>query len=492
MDNEQLGLRGRRRWLGGAAALSLGLATGAGSLALTSAPAAAQGKPGTPPAVTVPLFRGSLAAVKAWAANRITVRARSLDKAIAEVQSYSFLGSDQATMVGKMQSDISGLQALDAKIQSDTTIAQAVADASTIFTGFRVYYLVLPADSLVVNVDHVDNILVPDLNTNISGVQADENSSNQAVIGPLLADMQHEVQVASSATSGLAAQLLSFTPADWNSNHELLEPARSSVASADRAIWAAERYYYQAVRYLYHHPTTTTTSTSVPTPTSTERGRLAAIKARASRDISRRVASLNAAIAVVQSKSYLGSDQATLVSIMQADLADLQAVGTKIASATTVGEALADYDSIFTELRVYYLVVPVVQDVIRVDYMDNVAVPALNQEVSSLQGQVNSSNQGVLDPLVSDMEGQGQVVTAATSGLSAQLLTFTPAEWNANHALFVGVNANIVTSNRALSTANRDYQRALAYLRHGLGGKDRAPKQAPKPKPDRDHRGRSR
>ncbi len=492
MDNEQLGLRGGRRYLGGAAALSLALATGAGSLALASAPAAAQGKPGTPPAVTVPLFRGSLEAVKARAANRIAVRIRSLNKAIAQVQSYSFLGPDQATMVGKMQSDISGLQTLNAKIQSDTTIQQAVADASTIFTGFRVYYLVLPADSLVVNIDHVDNILVPDLNSNISGIQAEENSSNQAVIGPLVADMQNEVQLASSATSGLTGQLLGFTPADWNANHELLEPARSSVASADRAIWDAERYYYQAARYLDHHPTTTTTSTSMPTTTSTtsEPGRLAAIKARASRDISRRVASLNAAIAVVQSKSYLGSDQATLVSIMQADLSDLQALGTKIASDTTVAQALADYDSIFTQLRVYYLVVPVVQDVIRVDYMDNVVVPALNQEVSSLQGQVNSSNQGVLDPLVSDIQAQGQVITAATSGLTAQLLTFTPAEWSANHALFASVNTNIVTSNRALVTANRDYQRALAYLRRGLVGKDRSPKQAPKPKRDRDHRGR--
>ena len=494
MDNEKWGLRGGRRYLGAAAALSLALTTSAGSLALGSAPAAAQGKPGTPPAATGPLFRGSLKAVKAQAANRIAMRIRSLNKAIAQVQSYSFLGPDQATMVGKMQSDISGLQALNAKIQSDTTVQQAVADASTIFTGFRVYYLVLPADSLVVNIDHLDNILVPDLNSNISGIEAEE-PSNQAVIGPLVTDMQNDVQRASSATSGLSAQLLSFTPADWNANHELLEPARSSVASADRAIWDAERYYYQAVRYLDHHPattTSTTTSPTMPTTTSTtsEPGRLAAIKARASRGISRRVASLNVAIAVVQSKSYLGPDQATLVSIMQADLSDLQALGTKIASDTTVAQALADYDSIFTQLRVYYLVFPVVQDVIRVDYIDNVALPALTQEVTSLQGQVNSSNQGVLDPLVSDMQAQGQVITAATSGVTARLLTFTPAEWNANHALFASVNANIVTSNRALVTANRDYQRALAYLRRGLVGKDRSPKQAPKPKRDRDHGGR--
>jgi hypothetical protein len=480
MDKKQLDPQGGRRWLSGIAAFSLALATGAGSLALTSAPAIAQGKPGTAPSVTVPAFRGSLASVKARAANWTSVRIRSLDRAIAEVQSYSFLGSDQAAMVGEMQSDISGLQALDAKIQSDTTLQQAVADASTILTGFRVYYLVLPAYNLVANADHVDNVLLPDLNTSISGIQAEENSSNQAVIGPLVTDMQQEVQVASTATSGLSAQLLGFTPADWNSNHALLDPARSSVASADRAVWAAERYYYQAVRYLDHHPTTTTTTGNTPEP-----GRLKAIQAKAARSISARTTSLNSAIALVQSKSYLGPDQATLVSVMQADLSDLQSLGAKIASDTTVAQALADYDSIFTQLRVYYLVVPVVDGVIRVDYIDNVALPALNQEVSSLQSQANSSNQAVLDPLISGMQGQGQVVTAATSGLSAQLLTFTPAEWNADHRLFATINANIVTASRALATAGRDYQRALAYLRQGLGGKPRSPKPAHASRPDR-------
>lgn len=468
-----MGMRRKARRPGpsAAAALVLTLAAGAGTLATTSLPAVAQSSPG--PAVTaIPAFVGPLGRIKAEAANQVTLRVRSLSREITEVQSYSFLGSDQATMVTAMQTDITGLQALDSKIQADTTVQQAKADAVTIFTAFRVYYLVLPVMSDVANADHVDNVLLADLSTDVSTLQADENSSNQGVIGPLVAGIQQESQAASSATSGLSAQLLAYTPADWNSNHGLLDPARASIATADRAVGAAERDYYQAIRYLDRHPTTTTT-TSLPgtTTTTAAPGQLAAIQAKASRAIAERVGSLNTAIALVQSKSYLGADQATLVSDLQTDDSALQTLDAKISADTTVAEALSDYDSIFSQLRVYLLVMPVVNDVIRVDYVNNVVLPTDNQEISTLQGQVNSSNQGVLTPLITDMQDQVQVATGATSGLSAQLLTFTPAEWNSNHQLFASTSANIATTNQAVATAAKDYSRALAYIRGRLGPK---------------------
>lgn len=464
-------LRTRRGGPSAVAAFALTLAASAGTLATTSLPAVAQDKP-APDVTTVPAYARQLSRIKARAANEISVRVRSLDNAIADVNSYSFLGSDQAAIVTSLQSDITGLQALDTKIQSDTTVQQALADYYTIFTGFRIYYLVMPVVSDVVNADHIDNVSLPDLQSAISSLQGQENASNQGVIGPLVADMQQEAQTASSATSGLSAQLLGYTAAEWNSNHGLIDPARVSIATADKAIGMAQREYYEALRYLDHHPTTTTTTTGgAPTTTSTtsEPGRLAAIQERASRQISIRVNALNAAIALVQSKSYLGPDQATLVSDLQSDISALQALAAKISADTTVSQAISDYTSIFTQLRIYYLVVPVVNDVIRVDYLSNVVLPADNQEISSLNGLVNASNQAVLGSLIADMQDQVQTATAAISGLSAQLLTFTPAEWDANHRLLVSASAGVTSANRAVAAANRDYLRALAYLRGGTG-----------------------
>ena len=122
-------------------------------------------------------------------------------------------------------------------------------------------------------------------------------------------------------------------------------------------------------------------------------------------------------------------------------------------------------DAVFG-LRVYDLVLPVVSDVIQVDRVTNVRIPALNQAINTLRGDVNSSNQGVLGPLVNDMQTQAQTATSATSGLSAQLLAYTPAQWDANHGL-LNHCADIRTANRVLAIANRDLQKAERYLRNG-------------------------
>jgi hypothetical protein len=479
-----------RRGQVGAAALTLALATAAGSLVTTS-PALAQGA-GQPAASTVPLFVGNwqLQKIKARAATWVTERTRSLDAAMAAVQSYSFLGADGTTLTSDMQADVTGLEALNQKIQSDTTVAEARADALDIFTQFRVYSFMLPVVSYVVATDRVDNVYIPDLNSDISYLQGQENSSNQGVIGPLVAGMQSEVQAATSATSGLASQLLSYTPADWDANHGLLGPARSSVLTAERAVFMAEREYYQALSYLNHHPATTTTTTTTSTSTSTTStsvpvtsttappAELARIQQRAAAAVLVRLASLNTAIALVQAKAYLGSDGATLVADMQADESALQAVLAKVDADTTVAAALADYEQIFSGFRVYDLVIPVVDDVIRVDYLDNVAIPQVNQEITQLQAQVDSSNQAVIDPLITGMEAQVQVISTTTAGLSAQLLSYTATEWDANQQLLAGANTNIAAANRALATAQFFYKRALAYLREGPG-KDRSPRRGP-------------
>ena len=75
---------------------------------------------------------------------------------------------------------------------------------------------------------------------------------------------------------------------------------------------------------------------------------------------------------------------------MQADITGLQAVVRKIAADTTVSQAIADADLIFTEFRVYYVMLPVVHDVTGIDYIVNVDLPALSKDITAQQGQENS------------------------------------------------------------------------------------------------------
>ena len=499
------------RWRAGAAcALVASAATAGATVATTASPAAADNSNPPPgPAITVPLYANSndLNQIKREAARWISERLGSLNKEISTVNGKSYLGGDGASLVSEMQSDITGLQALGAKIAGDTTVQEAKADALAIFTQFRVYLLMLPVSAYVMSVDYADNVQVPYLNNVITFLQDNENANNQAVIGPLVTNMQGEVQIATNATSGLSAQLLAFTPAQRNSNQALLNGPWAQIKVAARAVDAALSDGQEGYKYLEHHhvppttsttgptttttaPTTTTTAATTTTTaatttttaatttttaatttttaatTTTTSGQLGAIQARAAQQVQERVNSLQATIKWVQGLDFLGSDGATLTSGMQSDITGLEALGSKIAADTSVSTAKSDAGMIFSQFRVYDLVIPVAHAVASVDSVVNVQLPAVQKHITTLQGLENPTTQPVLGPLVANMGLQVQTATNATNGLSAQLQGFTAAQWGSNPHLLSGPDATIFVAQRAVRAAQRDFSRAEQWLRN--------------------------
>jgi hypothetical protein len=292
--------RARQRWQAGACFTLAALATVAGAIAttaVTSTPALADVTNSATPTSTVAPAAATtsttipadvvnrLAWVKANSARLIANRVTSLNAAITVVQDLSYLGPDGTTLVTGMQTDITGLQALGTTIAGDLTVPTAAQGRAEIFTQFRVYLLVLPVTRDVAAADRVANVLLPAVQKAITQLQAEEGPSNQSVLGPLVSDMQAQAQTATTTTSGLSAQLLAFTPSEWDSNHHLLLNAALDIRNADRALQAADKDMRQAERYLntgrlgrlghrgHGHgqgATTTTTSTTVaPTTTST-------------------------------------------------------------------------------------------------------------------------------------------------------------------------------------------------------------------------------
>ncbi len=643
--------RGGRGWSAAAGvALVATLATVAGSLAPTVSTAFASTTPTAAPTDAIPNWSNSLSEIKALAAEAISIRLNALGAAIKTVQGDSFLGADGTTLVNDMQSDITGLQALGTKINGDTTVAEAIADADLIFTEFRVYYVMLPVVHDVSTIDHAVNVDLPALSKDITTLQGEENSSNQPFIGPLISGMQSEVQIATGATTGLVAELLAYTPAEWDSNHRLFSTAQTAIQTADKAVDYANDYLARANKYLQSHPTTTTTtststtttssttSTTTPTTTTTVPGsncaavlsgtalgrtgwsassnapyskadvpkhaldgnlstrfstnehqaaglyfqvnmrgpqsfdevemavpnsvtdyargynvevwndhawvtvasctgvgtpevvsfptqtsqyvrvvltagtgfywwsidefyvytsssiptttttvaptttttvaptttttspvnnnELRRLKAIAAQDEYARIRELAGAIKGVQDRPWLGSDGTTLVNNMQSDVSGLEALGNKIQGDATVPEVLADTALIFTEFRVFALVQPVVADVIRIDRITNITLPYLAKEITYLQSRENQHNQGVIGPLVASMQANDQTATNDTNGLSAELIGFTPAEWNANHTLLNGPTTNMLIAARAVKTSETDLAEALHYLNH--------------------------
>ncbi|HTW08511.1 MAG TPA: discoidin domain-containing protein [Acidimicrobiales bacterium] len=789
------GRRGRRWRAAGCAALVATVATVAGSLAPTVSAAFASSAPKAAPTDAIPNWNNNLSGIKALAAEAISIRLNALAAAIKSVQGDNFLGSDGTTLVNDMQSDITGLQALGTKINADTTVAQAIADADLIFTEFRVYYVMLPVVHDVTTIDHIVNVDLPALSKDITTLQGEENSSNQPFIGPLVSGTQSEVQIATGATTGLVADLLAYTPAEWDSNHRLFSTAQTAIQTADRAVDYANDYLARANKYLQSHPTTTTTTststtttsstttttaptttttsvpgssctaapsgsqldrtgwsatsnapygkadvpahaldgklttrfstnehqapglyfqvdmraaqtfdavemdvpnspndyargyyvevwngsswvtvanctgtsttevasfptqtsqyirvvltastgfnwwsidefnvfgsplagtscaaspsgnalprtgwvarsnapygksdipanaldgnlttrfssnerqvaglyfqvdmraaqsfdeveldspnspndyargydvdvwnghswvtvasctgagtpeiasfptqtsqyirvvttaatgsywwsidefnvytsstipttttttvapttttTVAPTTTTTSPGnsrQLRRLKAEAAQYIYVRIRELAGAVKGVQDRPWLGSDGTALINTMQSDISGLEALGNKIQGDTTVPEVEADTNQIFTQYRVFYLEQPVVADVIRIDRITDITLPYLAKEISYLQSRENQHNQGVIGPLVANMQSNDQTATSETNGLSTELISFTPAEWNANHRLLNGPTANMLIAARAVGTSERDLAEALHYL----------------------------
>ena len=206
----------------------------------------------------------SLSGIQAKAAAAISLRVDDLNAAISKVNADQRLGSDNSALAAYLQADIAPLQALGQKIAADATESTAAADYATIFTNYRVLALVLPATHIAGATDEVDVTTVPALTALATKAASHVNSTNQAVLQPLLNDLNAQVTAATNSTAGVSATVLAYTPADWNANHDLLTSGRSAVQSAANDIAKARADLAQIAAILKPaanaQPTTPTTA----------------------------------------------------------------------------------------------------------------------------------------------------------------------------------------------------------------------------------------
>lgn len=225
-------------------------------------------------AATTPTSAGNaapttLAGIKAKAATDITDRVNKLNRAIAKLNGAKELGDGQRTLATYLGDDIGPLQQLNQKIQGDTTVAEAAQDFGTIYNGYRVYVLVLPAARIAADSYGATTTAIPNLTSYAAKAQAQVNPGNQAQLQPLIDDLKGQIGTATEATDGLAATVLAFTPAQWNANYEVLAASRSSGKAAIGALEKGRSDVRQIVQDLNGSatpatpgPTTTTTTTT--------------------------------------------------------------------------------------------------------------------------------------------------------------------------------------------------------------------------------------
>jgi hypothetical protein len=176
---------------------------------------------------TPPSHGPVLTTVQQAAGVAINLRLSSLQSAISAVKANTIITSaDQTTLLTTLNGDLSGLTLLGPKIQADSTAAQALADYRTIFTQYRVYALALPQVRFAEATDDVTGGVVPRLTDAQSKLVAllngvESNKDNTAIQADMT-DLASQIQAITTATNGLSASVLAYTPAQYDSNPAIL------------------------------------------------------------------------------------------------------------------------------------------------------------------------------------------------------------------------------------------------------------------------------
>src|SRR5450432_4756210 len=197
---------------------------------------------------------------------------------------------------------------------------------------------------------------------------------------------------------------------------------------------------------------------------------LAAIQKQAAADIARRLSSLSVAINdVTNSTAISAGDKTTLLATLNNDVTGLTALGVTIASDTTAQQALTDSKTIYTGFRVYALALPQVHFAAAADTITVTVLPKLTDAQSKLAALLAGADSGKNTPavqaLMTDLGNQITAITSETSGLSGTVLAYTPAQYDANHALLSPARGSLAISRNDIKTARNDIATVVADLK---------------------------
>jgi hypothetical protein len=181
----------------------------------------------------------------------ITKRLTSLATLNTKVQALKNVSATEKTNISNnIQTNISGLTSLKAKIDADTDVTVAATDAKTITGSYRIYALVIPQGYIASSADRVDTIdglmttLSAKLQSRITAAQsAGKNvTSLQASLTDLNAKVADSNTQAATAQSGVA----SLTPDQGNktvlaSNTAALKASRADIKTASADLKTARQ-----------------------------------------------------------------------------------------------------------------------------------------------------------------------------------------------------------------------------------------------------------
>jgi hypothetical protein len=139
----------------------------------------------------------------------------------------------------------SGLEVLKQTIAAETSADNLRTECESIWTGYRVFALVLPrtrivgvADNELFAAGRLDGVATT-LQQAIDQASADGHDVTKAQAD--LDAMKAKTASGRAGAAGAAPSVLPLTPADWNANHDVLKPAHDAVKTGRDSLKEAAR-----------------------------------------------------------------------------------------------------------------------------------------------------------------------------------------------------------------------------------------------------------
>ncbi|MDQ1568234.1 MAG: hypothetical protein QOF96_3114, partial [Actinomycetota bacterium] len=173
----------------------------------------------------------------------IDVRLPALAAARADAVGSQHVTDDhQAALTTNIDETTARLRTLADEIKAATDLVTLRDHCRSIFEDNRVFALVLPRTRLVVGADTATDAgatlhdVAGKLADAIAKEEAAGRDTSQAKAD--LDAMKAQIASATAAAGTVPGAVLGLTPADWNANHDVLQPARQSlrVARADLKV----------------------------------------------------------------------------------------------------------------------------------------------------------------------------------------------------------------------------------------------------------------
>jgi hypothetical protein len=188
---------------------------------------------------------GDPSGLRQQADDAIAVRLTSLQSAATDVTANRWITpADKSTLLTTLQNDTSGLQQLQGRIATDP-LAQLRTDYQSIFLQYRVYLLALPQVRFAAAADDLTAGVLPHLTDAQQKLEAllsgPDSGKDSPAVQAAMSDLASQIQAITSATNGLSATVLAYTPAQYDANHALLDPARQALTAAEHEAESARQ-----------------------------------------------------------------------------------------------------------------------------------------------------------------------------------------------------------------------------------------------------------